>query len=199
MNTVNIVANFVAGNEVLAYFLIFLGIIIEGEVVVLFAGILAHLGGLSIIAAFFVGVLGIASKSYLGYYLGVYLHNKYPHNRFFRYIETKIMYFLPHFKDRPFWSIFWSKFIYGINHFAIVLAGYLKINFKTYFKAEFSSSMVWLVEFLSLGYFFSYAAIGYSKDIRKFSIIILGFIIAFMLFERFITFIYELFKAKDPK
>ena len=132
MNTVNLVANFVAGNEVLAYFLIFLGIIIEGEVVVLFAGILAHLGGLNIIPCFIVGVFGIASKSYLGYYLGIFLHNKYPHNRFFRYIESKILYFLPHFKDRPFWSVFLSKFIYGINHFAIVLAGYLKINFKTY-------------------------------------------------------------------
>lgn len=199
MNTVNLVQNFVAGNEVLAYFLMFIGILIEGEVVVLFSGILCHLGGLNIIPSFLVGVAGIASKSYLGYYLGIYLERKYPHNRFFRYIESKIMYFLPHFKDRPFWSVFLSKFIYGINHFAIILSGYLKINFKTYFKAEFSSSLIWLIEFLALGYFFSYAAIGYSKDIRKFSIIILGFIIAFMLFERFITFLYEIFKAKPQK
>jgi len=199
MNTVNALANFVAGNEVLAYILIFLGIIIEGEVVVLFSGILAYLGGLNITTLFFVGVLGIASKSYLGYYLGAYLERKYPHNRFFRYIESKILYFLPHFKDRPFWSVFVSKFIYGINHFAIILSGYLKINFKTYFKAEFSSSIIWLMEFLAIGYFFSYSAIGITKDIRKFSILILLFIIAFLLFEKFITFLYELFKAKEEK
>ena len=199
MNTVNILANFVASHEILAYILIFLGIIIEGEVVVLFSGILAHLGGLSIITSFFVGVAGIVSKSYLGYYFGSFLERKYPHNRFFRYIESKILYFLPHFKDRPFWSVFLSKFIYGINHFAIILAGYLRINFKTYFKAELASSMIWLFEFLALGYFFSYAAIGYSKDIRKFSIIILAFIVAFILLENLITFLYELFRAKEEK
>jgi membrane protein DedA with SNARE-associated domain len=199
MNTVNALANFVAGNEVLAYILMFLGIVIEGEVVVLFSGILAHLGGLSIITSFFVGVLGIASKSYLGYYVGAYLERKYPHNRFFKYMESKIFYFLPNFKEKPFWSIFFSKFIYGINHLAIILAGYLKINFKTYFKAEFSSSMIWLMEFLALGYFFSYAAIGYSKDIRKFSIIILLLIVSFILFEKFITFLYEVFRAKKKE
>jgi membrane protein DedA with SNARE-associated domain len=196
MNTVNALANFVAGNEVLAYILIFLGIIIEGEVVVIFSGILAHLGGLSIITSFFVGVLGIASKSYLGYQLGAWLEKKYPHNRFLKYIEGKIFYFLPRFKERPFWSVFLSKFIYGINHLAIILSGYLKINFKTYFKAEFSSSILWLIEFLALGYFFSYAAIGYSKDIRKFSVIILLFIVAFILLEKFITFLFEVSKAK---
>ena len=197
MNTVDLLGNFVAGNGVFAYILMFFGIVIEGEVVVLFSGILAHLGGLNIIASFFVGILGIVSKSYLGYYFGAYLERKYPHNRFFKYIEGKIFYFLPHFKDKPFWSIFFSKFIYGINHFAIILSGYLKINFKTYFKAEFSSSIIWLVEFLAIGYFFSYSAIGITNDIRKFSILILLFITAFLLFEKFITFLFELFKAKE--
>lgn len=199
MNTINALSNFVAGNELLAYILIFLGLIIEGEVVVIFCGILAHLGGLSIITSFFVGILGIVSKSYLGYQLGAYLERKYPRNRFLRYIESKILYYLPHFKDRPFWSIFLSKFIYGINHFAIILSGYLKINFRTFFKAEFSSSIIWLIEFLTLGFYFSYAAVGFSHDIRKFSIIVILFIVAFLLFDKFIAFLYEIFKAGDEK
>jgi len=197
MNTVNVLSHFATGHELLAYILIFFGIIVEGEVVLIFSGILSFFGGLNLIISFLAGLAGVCTKSYLGYHLGSYLKKKYPHNRFFKYIEGKILYFLPHFKDRPFWSIFVSKFIYGINHFSLVLAGYLNIDFKTYFKAEFSSSLIWLMEFLALGYFFSYTALGISKDIRKFSLIILVFVVGFILLENFITFLYELFKAND--
>lgn len=196
MNTVNILSNFISGNEVLAYVLIFFGLIIEGEVVLLFSGILAHLGGLDIRTLFIVGLASLATKSFIGYYLGVYLKNRFPENRFFQYIENKILYFLPNFREKPFWSIFLSKFIYGINHLTIIFSGYLKINFKTFFKAEFWASVIWLTQFLALGYFLSYYAIGITKDIRKFSVLILIFIVAVILIERFLTFLFQLSKAK---
>lgn len=199
MNTVNLLANFMSGNEVLAYVLVFLGLIIEGEIVILFAGILAHLGGLDFKSLFLVGALSLATKAFLGYHLGSYLRDRFPDNRFFQYIENKILYFLPSFKEKPFWSIFISKFIYGINHLAIVLSGFLKIDFKTFFKAEFSASIIWLLEFLALGYFFSYYAIGITKDIRKFTLLVLGFVVAFILLERFITFLFQLSKAKPKR
>ena len=46
MHTVNFLNQIVASHEAWAYFVIFLGLIFEGEVVVIFAGVLSNLGAL---------------------------------------------------------------------------------------------------------------------------------------------------------
>lgn len=194
MHTVNILKHLVENNQVLVYFFIFLGLIIEGEFILMFTGILLHLGALSFYFALIFVFLGVLSKTFLGYYLGSLIYDKWNHTKFLKYIEKHVLNIMPHFKRKPFWSIFISKFIMGINNIVIVFSGYQKINFKKYLKAEFYSTMIWVPALIFLGYLFSYTAIHISREIWKFSLIVLLLITVFVIFDKLIGWAYEIFE-----
>jgi len=101
---------------------------------------------------------------------------------------------MPRFDQKPFWSIFISKFIMGANHVVIIFSGYMKIDYKKYLKAEFFSTIVWAPLLLSLGYFFGYTALNVSREIWRFSLVVLLLIIGYILLDKFIGWLYELFE-----
>lgn len=178
----------------LAYALIFFGLIFEGEVVVITTGVLSYLGALDFwVSLSFVFAGGLA-KTFGGYYLGGWLYKKYNHHHFFQYLEKRVLYFMPRFKEKPFWSIFISKFIMGVNYLVIIFSGYNKTDFKTYMKAEIFSTIIWAPLLLSLGFFFSQTALSWSKEIGKFSLIIFAFVVVFLLFDKMMATIYRFFQ-----
>lgn len=195
MLTLQTLSHFFENNQLLAYLMIFLWVILEGEFILVVTGILVHLGVLSFTEAFLVGFLGAFTKTICWYYTGVLIFKKYPHSRFFRYLEKKVFSILPNFKKRPFWSIFGSKFIYGINHFTMIFSGYLKVKFQKYFKAEMFSSIPWVCGLLLLGYFFSFTALNITQNVRNFVILILIFLLAFLFIEKLIVVLYEIWKG----
>lgn len=198
MLSIGFIKHFAAVHSNLAYLLIIIGVIIEGEIVVIIAGIFAHLGSLNIYLAFFATILGGGIKSILGYSFGFYLQKKHSHNRILIKIENRINYFLPSFLKRSFLSIFLSRFlILGIYWFALIYAGYKKINLKTFIKAESLSLFFWAIIMLFVGFSFSYTALSISRDIRKFLILLLVFFIIFFILEKVIAFIIELFEIGD--
>jgi len=199
MDAVNILTNIISGNEILAYFLIFVAIVLEGELVLVFSGIMAHLGAFDFTLLFLVAFAAAMAKTILGYKIGTLFFRHYPQSRIFSFLQKKVMFFLPRLKEKPFWSIFISKFIYGINHFTLILSGYMKTNFRTYFKAEFYSSVIWVLGLLLVGYFFSFAALSITRDIKKFFLLVISFFIIFILFEQIITFVYQLWKNLNGK
>ncbi len=194
MHTINILTRLVENHQVLAYMVIFLGLIFEGEVVVISTGVLAHLGALDFWLSLLFILGGGLAKTLGGYYLGCFLGQKYTNNKFFIYIEKRLFYFMPRFKERPFWSIFFSKFIMGVNYIVVIFSGFKKIDIKTYLKAEFLSTLIWAPLLLSLGYFFSYTAIHISREISRFSLVILLFVIIFLLFDKLMAIIYRFFE-----
>lgn len=191
--TINVLKHFVEMYAIGAYVLIFLGVVIEGEVVVILAGIFAHLGSINIFFAFIATILGGFTKSTLGYLAGSYLEKHHSKRVFIQRTESKIAYFLPKFKEKPFWSIFISRFfILGLNWFTLIYSGYKKINLKTYIKAEACSLILWSVIMLLLGYIFSYTALSIGRDVRKFLGLLVLFFIAFFILERIVSFIIEI-------
>jgi membrane protein DedA with SNARE-associated domain len=198
MLTLNLIKHFASDNASTAYLLVVLGMIIEGEVVVVIAGIFAHLGSLNIYLIILSIILGGAIKSMLVYHIGYYLQKNHSNNRLLCRTEKRINYFLPNFLKKPFISIFLSRFlILGMHWFALIFAGYKKIKFETYLKAEASSLVVWSTAMLSIGYFTSLTALSVSHDIRKFLIVILICFIAFFLVEKIIAFVIELFEVEE--
>lgn len=190
------IKHFIEIHAIIVYFVIFLGVIIEGEVMVIFAGIFSYLGSINVVIALMAVVLGGATKSFLGYAIGYLLNKYFSHIKIIRKIENRIAYFLPRFNERPFWSIFVSRFfIFGIGWFTIVFSGFRKIPLKIYIKAEALSLFVWSVVILAIGYTFSYTALSISRDVRNFLAIILIFFILFFLLEKVVAFIIELFEA----
>ena len=193
MPTVDVLTDLIGNNLVLAYGLIFSATIFEGEIVAIMAGILVLLGALNFWTALLVIFLGGMVKTVGGYFLGKMLYKKL-NNRFFMYIEKRVLRMMPHFEQKPFWSIFISKFIM-MNHLVIIFAGYKNIDFKKYLKAEISSTVFWASGLMLLGYFFSYAAIRISDEIWRFSLIVLVLIILFIIFDRLLGWIYEIFEG----
>lgn len=194
MSIANTLTQLVSGHTLIAYLFIFFGILIEGELVLIATGVLAHVGILPIYPTLFIGLLGAVGKTALGYYIGSLLGQYFPRNLILKYSEHKVLSLLPRFKERPFWSIFISKFVYGINNLVIIFAGYTKAQFKTYIKAEMLSTAIWAPLIFSLGYFFSHTAFSITRDIKKSAVFILVFLILFMILEKVITGIISFFE-----
>jgi membrane protein DedA with SNARE-associated domain len=200
MITLNFLRHFVELHSDIAYILIVIGVIVEGEIVVVIAGIFANLGSLNIGLSFAATLIGGSLKSLIGYCLGYYLQAHHSNRPIVRYSEKRIHYFLPRFKERPFWSILVSRFlILGMHWFSLLYSGYKRIKIRTFVEAEVSSLLIWSISMLALGFFFSYTALSISRDIRKFIAIIFLFFLAFFILERIVAFIIELFGSPSDK
>src|SRR3989344_2224728 len=187
MYTVQILNNLIGDYQTLTYILIFFGLIFEGEMIVITTGVLSHLGALDFLSSLSFILAGGMTKTLGGYYLGGWLYKKYNRHCFFQYLEKRVFYFMPRFKQKPFWSIFVSKFIIGVNYLVIIFCGYQKINLKTYLKAEILSTIIWAPLLLSLGFFFSHTALSLSKEIGRFSLFIFIFLVVFLLFDKLVS------------
>ena len=194
MHTIKILRTLIENHELLVYFLIFVGLIFEGEFILISSGILLHLGALNIYFILPFIFLGLFSKTVFGYYLGVAIYDKWSQTKFFKHIEKRVSKVMPHFQQKPFWSIFISKFIMGINNLVVIFSGYKKINFRKYVEAEALSTIIWAPALISLGYFFSLTAIGVSRDVWRFSFIILLFVVLFIIADKLVSWVYELFE-----
>ncbi|HAE36495.1 MAG: hypothetical protein UR85_C0007G0004 [Candidatus Nomurabacteria bacterium GW2011_GWF2_35_66] len=196
--SIGAIRHFIEVHAIIVYLILFLGVIIEGEIAVIFAGIFAYLGSINIFIAIIAVVLGGIAKSFLGYTIGYYLQKHHSHKPFINKMEGRISYFLPRFKERPFWSIFISRFfILGIGWFTVIFSGYKKIPLKIYAKAESYSLAIWSVGIMALGFFFGYTALSISRDVRHVLVIILVFFIMFFVLEKIIAFVFELFNIKE--
>lgn len=200
MFTLNFIRHFVEAHASYAYLLLFLGVVIEGEIVVIIAGIFAHLKSLNLFMCIVATVLGGLSKSIIGYSFGYYLQDNHSHRSFLNKITRRIHYFLPRFIEKPFFSIFISRFfIFGLNWVTLIYSGYKKVKISIYAKAELCSLAIWSVGFISLGYFFSLTALSISHDIRKFFGTLLLLFLGFFIFEKVIAFFLELGNSEYEK
>lgn len=194
MYTVKFLTTLVEHHQFLAYAIIFLGLIFEGEVVVITTGVLAYLGALDFTLSLVFIFTGSFVKTFVLYYIGETINKKFSNHKFFQYIDRRVHYFMPRFKQKPFWSIFLSKFIMGTNYIVILFSGFNRISMKTFLKAEIISTIIWAPALLSLGYFFSQTAISVSKEIGKFSMVIFGLIVIFLLFDKIVAWLYTLYE-----
>ncbi len=191
MHTVQLLKNLVEDHQFLAYVVIFLGLVFEGEFVLICSGILIHLGALSLVSTVVFIVVGGFFKTFSFYYLGRMINKKWSTHKFLKYLSKKMARLMPHFKQRPFWSIFISKFIIGTNYLVMLFSGYEEISLKIYLRAEIISTALWASGLLSLGYFFSYTALHISREITRFSLIVLLLLIAFFAFDKLVAWLYE--------
>lgn len=196
MHSIDFIKNIVFWHAEWVYLLLFLGVIVEGEIAVILAGIFSHLGSINICVSFLIVFLGGVVKSVIGYSFGFYLQKNHSHSSLLCKIEHRINKFLPHFEDKPFWSMFFSRFlIFGLYWFTLIFSGYKRVDIKTFIKAEISSLITWTIFMLSLGYFFSYTALAVSRDIRNFVGLIILFFIGFFVLEKILSFFVKLFET----
>ena len=182
---------------ILTYLILLAAIILEGEVALIVTGIFAHIGVFTLPGAILLAIAGALIKTFGGYGIGKAIKLYIPKNKIFDFIEKRVLVVFPHFSQKPFWSLFFSKFIYGLNHFTIIFAGYIGAKWRTYLTAELISGAVWITIMLSIGYFFSVAAFDFSHDITRVLLYILMGIIGFLLIERIVGFIIEFVESEE--
>lgn len=190
------ITNFAQDHQLLGYLFVFIGVLIEGEFTLIVTGVLAHIGAFTFWEAYLVAISGGMAKTFLGYRLGRMLRRKYAKSRFFRFVVRKVTTLLPKFREKPFWSVFISKFIFGLNNLVLIYSGFMKVRRTTYFKAELVSTYAWALIAMGLGYVFSIAALNISHDIRKFMLLFLLFLVGFVILQRILHFIIELAETK---
>ena len=112
MTTIQTLAHFAEGYELFAYALLFIGVVIEGELVMIFGGILAQLGALSMPVVLGVSFAAAIVKTLVWYGLGSFIRRRYAENTLLKYLERRVLYLFPHFNEKPFWSIVISNWPY---------------------------------------------------------------------------------------
>lgn len=193
MPSIHLLEQFVSDHAVIAYLLIVVGMVLEGEMVVILAGVFAHLGGLNVPLVFASAYVGGMLKSTFGYVCGWYIQKKHSKRKLMQRIECRITSFFPSFREKPFWAVFSSRFlIFGLNWLTLVFSGYMRINIRTFYRAESMSLVPWIALMMSLGYFFSYTALSISRDIKNFILIVIALSIGFYIIQKIVSFIADL-------
>lgn len=189
MDELGIVLNFIEENRYLGYLVLFLGMIIEGEVILMIGGILANLNALNLESVFIFSFIGVLVNDVFWYHIGVYLKNNHGHRSLLQRAERKVKKLLPGIETSPAYAIFISKFIAGFNHPTLIMLGFLKVNFKYFMKLQVFASLVWTLVFISLGFAFGHTAISVSRKVHVFVIAVVVLIVAAMLLERGIRYV----------
>jgi membrane protein DedA with SNARE-associated domain len=185
----NILIIVVKEHRYLGYAFLFFGMIVEGEVFLMIAGILANLNAFSLEEVFAVSFAGVLVNDVFWYHIGVYLKNNHGHRSLLQRAEKKVKKLLPNIESNPAYAIFISKFIAGFNHPTLIILGFLKTNFKYFMKLQVLASLVWTLIFISLGFAFGHTAISVSRRIHVFIIAAVVLIAAVMLLERGIRYV----------
>ena len=141
---------FLSASRPLGYALIFVGMILEGDIFLFTAGFLTRAGAFDLGDVLIFAFVGVIVGDLLWYTAG----KKLVHRSAFisKWLEHLTGHFDNHLQEHTFHTILISKFIYGIHHPILARAGHLKIPIKKFIEDDLASSILWLFVVGGLGY-----------------------------------------------
>ncbi|MFA5841830.1 MAG: DedA family protein [Candidatus Paceibacterota bacterium] len=190
INITNIVT-FVGAHKLATMLIFFAAMVFEGESFLIAAGVLVHLGALSIWEVLAVSILGVFVGDIFWYFIGTVLRKIKRAEPLVFWLAATVDRFLPDFKDKPFVSLILAKYIYGTNHATLIVSGVIGMNIWLFIKAEIVASVIWIAIFLTAGYFFGSVALLISHKVSIYLLVILIFIGIFIAAQRAVSYYYE--------
>jgi membrane-associated protein len=168
---------------------IFVLVMIEGDITLLLAGVLAQrrfLGEHSFAWVLLAGTLGASVSDNIAYLLGREFRKGVRQRRFYRAAKPRMERLTNNFGGL---SIFLSKYIYGLRWASCIFYGVGKMPYLRFMLLSLGSCFAWVLILSGAGYFFSGAVIGLLGDFQRIGkallvIVVVG-IAAFYLVERF--------------
>ena len=168
---------------------VFILVVIEGDITLLIAGVLAQSGFFgphSFLWVMLAGTLGGAASDNIAYFLGRQFRKGVRDLRFYRAAQPRMERLTRNFGTL---SIFLSKYIYGLRWASCIFYGVGRMPYLRFLLLSLSSCFVWVLLLSGAGYFFSGAVMGLIGDFERLGkallvIVVLG-IIGFYLIERF--------------
>jgi membrane protein DedA with SNARE-associated domain len=164
-------------------------VMIEGDITLLLAGVLAHsgfFGDYSFALVLLWGTLGGFLSDNLAYAAGRGFRKGVRDLRFYRRNSPRMERLTTKFGPL---SIFLSKYIYGLRWATCIFYGVGRMPYLRFVMLSLASCFVWVFVLSGAGYFFSGAVMGLIGDFQRMGkvllvIVVLG-IVGFYLAERF--------------
>lgn len=168
---------------------VFILVMLEGDITLLLAGVLAHsgfFGNYSFARVLIWGTIGGCASDNLAYFMGRGFCEGVREVRFYKAAKPRLERLTNKFGPL---SIFLSKYIYGLRWAACVFYGVGRMPYLRFLVLSFASCFLWVFVLAGAGYFFSGAVMGLIGDFERVGkvllVIVLVGILGFYLTERF--------------
>ena len=168
---------------------VFILVMLEGDITLLLAGVLAHsafFGEYSFARVLLWGTIAGCLSDNLAYFAGRGFCEGVKQFRFYRAAQPRLQSLTNKFGPL---SIFLSKYIYGLRWASCVFYGVGRMPYLRFLLLSFASCFVWVFVLAGAGYFFSGAVMGLIGDFQRLGkvllVIVLVGVVAFYLTERF--------------
>lgn len=172
--------------QTLGYIIIFLGMMIEGDIFLFTVGFLTHQGYFEFGIAFLVVFSGVIIGDNLWYALGEMVNENSVLGRFITRLTKP---FDKHLKSRTIRTIFITKFAYGLHRPTLIRAGMLKLPLKKFIEGDIIAIIFWIFIVGGLGYLSSASFILMRHYLRYTELTLLFGLILFILISHFIRHI----------
>lgn len=150
---------------------------IEGDLTLLLAGVLAHndfFGSYSFARLLVWGTLGGFASDNLAYAAGRISSGTVRNFRFYRSASHRIERMTNRFGTL---SIFISKYVYGLRWASCTFYGVARMRYLRFVPLSLLSCLLWVFILSGVGYFFSSAVMGLIGDFRHVGKILLGILV----------------------
>src|SRR5262245_47627131 len=149
---------------------VFFGVMIEGDLTLLFAGVLAHYGLFSFSEALLVSTLGGFTGDLIRYLIGYTGKNKIKTSNFYRRAQPRLERLCARFGV---YSLFLVKYVYGLRTASAVFWGFAHMRFRRFGPLTLASCAAWGLILLGLGYSFSGAIEVIIPRVKRAGIVLL--------------------------
>jgi len=154
---------------------------IEGDITLLLAGVLAHndfFGSYSFARVLLWGTLGGFASDNVAFAVGRACNKTVRNFRFYRSAQHRMERLTKHFGPL---SIFVSKYIYGLRWASCTFYGVARMPYVRFLPLSLASCFLWVFILSGVGYFFSSAVMGLIGDFRHVGKILLVIVVAGVL------------------
>ena len=169
---------------------VFFGVMIEGDLTLLFAGVLAHHGLFGFGEAFLTGTLGGAVGDLISYLIGYTGKEKIKSSTIYQRALPRLERLSARFGV---YSIFLVKYIYGMRTASAILWGFAHMPLRRFGPLTMASCTAWVLILSGLGYSFSGAVEVMIGRVQRVGLVLLVAVIvtlagwlALYLTERFV-------------
>lgn len=165
------------------YWLLFVGVFLEGEAVLLTAGVFAYLGYFNLFWVVVIACLAIIAGDNAQYWLGRKLGKKFlqKYSRF-KKLNNK-------FNNHTNKILLASRFLFGMRSATMLMAGANNFNYKRFLKFNAVSGILWVIAVALLGFVFG-ASFVFLRKILKYSalaitiLVVLGILIYYFMSKK---------------
>lgn len=178
----SLLINLSDAHRILAYAVIFIGMFFEGEIILVLAGILIKNGSLDFLDTFVIAFVAAVFHDIGWWFLGKTIYAMGKKKILFINLE-KTSNLLQGRNKRNGIYIFASKFAWALNRLVLMSSGYLKMPLKTLISYSVPAIAVWVIVFVSIGYFFANQTSILKKDVKTALVFISILFLVIILFE----------------